>query len=386
MRRSIRAFAMTEGAAAIEPGLATAAPMSPTRRALRRFRGDRLAMIGAATLLAITIICIIGPVLSPHRYDQVYRDYVKVAPSLEAHPTSAESLRILRRIAAGMGARLIDASGAGGRVRATLEAEAPIDPDFVDDFSRSGAFAEPRIVASENDGRHLTVEAKPRRLFFPLGADSNGRDLLTRLLVGGRVSLLVGVLASAVALVIGLAYGAIAGYFGGRVDLVMMRIVDILYALPFIFFVILLIVVFGRHFVLVFVAIGAVEWLDMARIVRGQALSLKRQDYVLAAEALGVGALGVLARHIAPNLLGPVIAYLTLVAAKVILLESFLSFLGLGVQEPMTSLGALIADGARNIEDAPGMLLFPAGLLAALLLSLTLIGEGLSDALSPRER
>ena len=385
MRRLIRAFAMTEGGAAIGRDPSRAA-LSPARRALLRFRGDRLAVIGTATLLVIAVVCVVGPVLSPHRYDQVYRDYVKVAPSLNAHPTSAESARILQRIAAGMGARLIESSMAGGLMRATLEAEAPIDPDFVGDFSRSGAFADPRVVASEDGGRRLTVEAKPRRLYFPLGADSNGRDLLTRLFVGGQVSLLVGSLASAVALVIGLAYGAIAGYFGGRVDLVMMRVVDILYALPFIFFVILLIVVFGRHFVLVFVAIGAVEWLDMARIVRGQALSLKRQDYVTAAEALGVSPFGVLTRHIAPNLLGPVIAYLTLVAAKVILLESFLSFLGLGVQEPMTSLGALIADGARNIEDAPGMLLFPAGLLAALLLALTLIGEGLSDALSPRER
>ncbi|HYC24817.1 MAG TPA: ABC transporter permease subunit [Roseiarcus sp.] len=377
---------MTEGRETIGRDPARGAPLSPARRALRRFRGDKLAVIGTAALLAIVGLCVFGPLLSPHPYDQVYRDYVNVAPSLAAHPTTSERARILTRIAAGMGARLVQTSQSDGVVRMILAADTPIDPDFIDGISRSDAFAEPRIVAIDQDGRRLTVEAQARALIFPLGADSNGRDLLTRLLVGGRVSLLVGALASAVALVIGLAYGAIAGYCGGRVDLVMMRLVDILYALPFIFFVILLIVVFGRHFVLVFAAIGAVEWLDMARIVRGQALSLKRQDYVLAAEVLGVGPFGVLSRHIAPNLIGPVIAYLTLVAAKVILLESFLSFLGLGVQEPMTSLGALIADGARNIENAPGMLLFPAGLLAALLLALTLIGEGLSDALSPKER
>jgi oligopeptide transport system permease protein len=256
----------------------------------------------------------------------------------------------------------------------------------LDAFARSDAFSDAHIIARGDDGRRLIIEARVRTERFLLGADSNGRDLLARILIGGRVSLLVGALASAVALAIGVAYGSIAGYLGGRVDATMMRIVDILYALPFIFFVILLIVVFGRHFVLVFVAIGAVEWLDMARIVRGQALSLKRQDYVLAAEALGAGAGGVLFRHIIPNLVGPVIAYLTLVAARVILLESFLSFLGLGVQEPMTSLGALIADGARNIEDAPGMLLFPAILLSVLLFALSLIGEGLRDALDPRER
>jgi oligopeptide transport system permease protein len=356
------------------------------RRALRRFTADRPALVGAFALLAIVVICVFGPILSPHPYDRVYRDYVKVAPSLKAHPSGSESARILSRAAAQMGVEIVDASNAGDEARVTIKAETPIDSALVGDLSRSGAFADPHIVASEDGGRRITIEARLHRLFFPLGTDSNGRDLLTRLLIGGRVSLLVGALASAVALIIGLTYGAIAGYFGGRVDLVMMRVVDILYALPFIFFVILLIVVFGRHFVLVFAAIGAVEWLDMARIVRGQALSLKRQDYVLAAEALGVGAPGVLARHIAPNLIGPVIAYLTLVAAKVILLESFLSFLGLGVEEPMTSLGALIADGARNIEDTPAMLLFPAALLSGLLLALTLIGEGLSDALLARER
>ncbi|HLW89743.1 MAG TPA: ABC transporter permease subunit [Roseiarcus sp.] len=327
---------MTESARTIEEGFQpSSSAQSPSRRALRRFRRNQPAMAGLLALIAIALVCVFGPLLSPHPYDRVYRDYVKIAPSLAVHPTEAEKSRIVAR------------------------------------------------AAGESEG---VVEARLQPIVFPLGTDSNGRDLWARLLIGGRVSLLVGALASAVALVNGVAYGAIAGYFGGRVDLVMMRIVDVLYALPFIFFVILLIVVLGRSFLLVVAAIGAVEWLDMARIVRGRALSLKRQDYVLAAEALGVDARGVLLRHIVPNLIGPVIAYLTLVAAKVILLESFLSFLGLGVQEPMTSLGALIADGARNIEDAPGMLIFPAALLSALLLALTLIGEGLSDALGARER
>jgi oligopeptide transport system permease protein len=365
---------------------ATSVGQSPARRALARFKRNRPAVGGVIALVAIALISAIGPALSPHAYDRVFRDYVKVPPSLGAHPTAPEQSRILERIATRLSAVVTNVGTRQDLAQITLQASSPIDDaPLLDAFARSDAFADARIATRQDEGRWLIVEARLRRETFLLGADSNGRDLLTRILVGGRVSLLVCALASAVALAIGVSYGSIAGYAGGRVDALMMRVVDILYALPFIFFVILLIVVFGRHFVLVFIAIGAVEWLDMARIVRGQALSLRRQDYVLAAEALGAGAGGVLARHILPNLVGPVIATLTLVAARVILLESFLSFLGLGVQEPMTSLGALIADGARNIEDAPGMLIFPAVLLSFLLYALSLIGEGFRDALDPRE-
>jgi oligopeptide transport system permease protein len=166
----------------------------------------------------------------------------------------------------------------------------------------------------------------------------------------------------------------------------MMRLVDVLYSLPFIFFVILLVVFFGRNFILMFLAVGAVEWLDMARIVRGQTLSLRRQEYVQAAEALGVGTPDILVRHIIPNLLGPVVVYMTLLIPRVILLESFLSFLGLGVQEPMTSWGVLIAEGARNIQGATWLLTFPALFLVATLFSLNFIGDGLRDALDPKDR
>ena len=217
------------------------------------------------------------------------------------------------------------------------------------------------------------------------GTDVLGRDLFVRTMLGIRVTLLVAIVASLVSLLIGVTYGAVAGYVGGRVDAVMMRAVDTLYALPFIFFVILLMVAFERNFLLIFVAIGAINWLDMARIVRGQTLSLREREFVEAARLTGVGTARIIFRHIAPNLLGIVIVYVTLTIPQAILVESFLSFLGLGVQEPQTSLGALVDAGVNQMEGASWMLLIPAGLLALILMSFNFLGDALRDFFDARQ-
>ena len=219
-----------------------------------------------------------------------------------------------------------------------------------------------------------------------LGTDALGRDLLARLLVGLRVSLAIGLVATAVSLAIGVAWGATAGFVGGRTDETMMRIVDVLYSLPFIFFVILLMVTFGSSLVLMFVAIGAVEWLTMSRIVRGQTLALKQKEFVEAARAAGLTDAAIIRRHIVPNLLGPVVVYVTLTIPAVILAESFLSFLGLGVQPPMASLGTLIANGAQDMELAPWLLIFPSVTMVATLMCFNFIGDGLRDAIDPKDR
>jgi oligopeptide transport system permease protein len=246
------------------------------------------------------------------------------------------------------------------------------------------SFIGPFFLKLSYETQNLQLGAVPPGVRHWLGTDTLGRDLFVRILYGGRVSMSVGFCATAVALTIGVLYGAISGFLGGKIDMLMMRIVDIIFALPFTVFVILLMVFFGRKFVLLFVAIGAVQWLTMARIVRGQVLSLRHQEFIEAAEALGLSKPRIIFRHMIPNALGPIIVYATLTVPAVMLLEAFLSFLGLGVQPPMSSWGVLIKEGAEVMEEFPWLLIFPGLVLAITLFSLNFLGDGLRDALDPR--
>lgn len=247
-----------------------------------------------------------------------------------------------------------------------------------------GSFLGPYVLKYSYETQDLGLGAAGPSAGHWLGTDTLGRDLLVRILYGGQVSIAVGLCATAVALTIGVLYGTISGFLGGKVDALMMRIVDIIFALPFTVFVILLMVFFGRKFVLLFAAIGAVQWLTMARIVRGQVMSLRRQEFIEAAEALGLSKLRIIFRHMIPNALGPIIVYATLTVPSVMLLEAFLSFLGLGVQPPMSSWGVLIKEGADSMEEFPWLLIYPGLALAVTLFSLNFLGDGLRDALDPR--
>jgi len=246
------------------------------------------------------------------------------------------------------------------------------------------ALITPFIAPYDYAYQDLALGASAPSSHHLLGTDTLGRDLLTRMMYGSRISLMVGFLATSVALVIGVIWGTIAGFSGGKTDAIMMRVVDTLYGIPFIILIILLMVIFGRNLILLFLAIGAVEWLTMARIVRSQVLNLSKQEFILSAEAMGVSKLSIIFRHLIPNAMGPVIVYATLTVPQIMLLESFLSFLGLGVQPPLSSWGLLIRDGAVSMEEYWWLLIFPSLAFSLTLFSLNFIGDGLRDAIDPR--
>ena len=353
--------------------------------AAMRFRRNKAAMAGSVMLVLITLFSFIGPHFLTHTYDQVFSSYVSVPPSLEPLPDVNNLQEVMEGVASRARVDLKEFAVSGQTFTATVTSSSAIDPRTTRYFDRANEFENTKVVATEDEGRTLKLEGEVNREYFFFGTDTNGRDMLARVMLGGQISIAVGVLASLVSLGIGVVYGATAGYIGGRVDNVMMRFVEILYSLPFVFLVVVLVVFFGRSFILIFLVIGAVEWLDMARIVRGQTLALKRREFVGAAQALGLSDWQIIRRHI-PNTIGPVVVFVTVVVPKVILLESFLSFLGLGVQAPLTSWGALISEGANNMQSAPWLLIFPALFFVLTLFSLNFVGDGLRDALDPKDR
>ncbi len=354
--------------------------------AYARLKRNRMATLSAAYLVLVTLVCLIGPSFTGHEFSHIYQSFVRVPPSFQPYPppsaVEADLMEALKRARVD----IKEWKDEGSTITVTVTNPNGVDERVTRYIDRSDAFENAKVIEKSADGRSLSIAADLGRTKFYLGTDSNGRDVLTRTLMAGRVSLAVGLLAGLVAVVIGVAYGAVSGFAGGKTDEVMMRVVDILYSLPFTFFVIMLVVFFGRNFLLMFVAIGAVLWLDMARIVRGQTLSLKRQEFVQAAEALGATSTGILMRHIVPNLLGPVVIFITLLVPQVIILESFLSYLGLGIQEPMSSWGVQISEGARNMESATWLLAVPTFMLTSTLFALNFLGDGLRDALDPKDR
>ncbi|NSX54373.1 ABC transporter permease [Parasulfitobacter algicola] len=351
-----------------------------------RLRKNKAAMASLAILIIYILIGTFGPMLTTHDYDNSYRDFTREPASLQLYPPTEDILPSAERVItrARLQPQSVELDGDILTVTATSSRE--IDERVTRYMDRSDLFANTRVIEISPDNLTVTMQSDVQRYRFIFGTDSNGRDQLARIVIAIRISLLIGAAATAVALLIGVLYGAIAGFIGGMVDSVMMRVVDILYSLPFIFFVILLVVFFGNNIFLMFIAVGAIEWLDMARIVRGQTLSLRRREFVSAAEALGVKPVSIVKRHIIPNTLGPVIVYTTLMVPKVILLESFLSFLGLGVQNPLTSLGVLISNGSRDIQGTPYLLIYPSLALTILLFALNFLGDGLRDALDPKDR
>lgn len=374
----------------ILPAVAGADAERPSRSLAQlawiRFRRNRAAMLGCLMLALVVIFSYIGPLFLKHGYDQVFPSYVTMAPSLSPRPDPESLKEVAESAAKRARVTLASFSVEEGTYTAVITSTKPIDPRSVRYFDRANEFENTEVKETSADQMSMTLSGHVDQEYFFFGTDNNGRDLLARVMLGGQISIAVGVAASLVSLGIGVLYGATSGYIGGRVDNVMMRFVEILYSLPFIFLVVVLVVFFGRSITLIFIVIGAVQWLEMARIVRGQTLSLKRREFVGAAEALGLSDWQIIRRHIIPNTIGPVIVFVTSVVPQVMLLESFLSFLGLGVQAPLASWGTLIAEGARNIQSAYWQLIFPSVFFVLTLFSLNFIGDGLRDALDPKDR
>lgn len=328
-----------------------------------RLKKNHLALFSLGFFIFMICICVLGPFFTGYRYEDTDLP-LKASPPSDKLILRIETLK-------------------DGSVKQEHLALSNIEDEFLDLPKPERKAIVAKLAAGDQyTAGNLRYEPSNQRHLF--GTDSLGRDLLTRVLVGGRISLAVGFAATLVSVVIGVTWGATAGFVGGKIDNLMMRIVDILYALPFTVIVILLMVMFGRNFILLFVAIGAVEWLTMARIVRGQIISLKHQEFVEAAVSLGLSGPRILFRHLIPNVASSIIVYATLTVPNVMLLEAVLSFLGLGVPPPMSSWGVLIDAGASAIQTSPWLLWIPASFFSLTLFSLNFLGDGLRDALDPK--
>jgi oligopeptide transport system permease protein len=328
-----------------------------------RLRKNHVALFGLYAFCVIAVLCLVGPYFTGYTYEQTQISLKASAP-MEPVFLRSEALKT-----EGPKKSFVALSNLEDEF---LEKPSTVRKEIVEKIARGGTYTEGKVTYGPSNQRHL------------FGTDPLGRDLLTRVLIGGRISLAVGFAATVVSVGIGVLWGAIAGFVGGKMDTVMMRFADILYALPFTVIVILLMVMFGRNIILLFVAIGAVEWLTMARIVRGQINSLKNQEFIEAAISLGLPGHRILFRHLIPNVLGPIIIYATLTFPEVMLLEAVLSFLGLGVQPPLSSWGVLIDEGSRTMETSIWLLVCPAFFFSLTLFSLNFLGDGLRDALDPK--
>jgi oligopeptide transport system permease protein len=333
------------------------------RDAWHRLQRNKLAVICLFIFVVIVMLCLIGPFFTGYTYEH-NEITLKASAPLEKIILHTEARKV-------------------GPPKRTPIALSNLEDEFLEKTEPERLAIVEKVEKGEvyTEGKNSYQISNERHLF---GTDPLGRDLLTRVLVGGRISLSVGFAATIVSVVVGVLWGAIAGFLGGKVDLLMMRFVDILYALPFTVIVILLMVTFGRNFILLFVAIGLVEWLTMARIVRGQIMSLKNQEFVEAAVSLGLSRWRIMLRHLIPNVIGPVIIYATLTVPEVMLLEAVLSFLGLGVPPPLSSWGVLLDEGSRTMETSIWLLVYPAVFFSLTLFSLNFLGDGLRDALDPK--
>jgi oligopeptide transport system permease protein len=333
------------------------------RDAWYRLKRNKLALACLFIFLIIVALCLIGPFFTGYTYEH-NEITLKASAPLEKIILHTEVRKV-------------------GAPKKTSVALSNLEDEFLEKPEQERVAIVEKVEKGEvySEGRNSYQLSQERHLF---GTDPLGRDLLTRVLVGGRISLAVGFAATMVSVIVGVLWGATAGFLGGKVDLLMMRFVDILYALPFTVIVILLMVTFGRNFILLFIAIGLVEWLTMARIVRGQIMSLKNQEFVEAAISLGLTRWRIMSRHLIPNVTGPVIIYATLTVPDVMLLEAVLSFLGLGVPPPLSSWGVLLDEGSRTMETSIWLLVFPAAFFSLTLFSLNFLGDGLRDALDPK--